>query len=276
MTTVIPSTDPTPSAGPGWRVAIPAAFTLGSLTCAAAAAFSLVTMGWDPAKGAVAHPDHLLTTAWLILLAVVFDILDGFMARLFKAASPFGAQLDSLADAMSFGAAPALLVAAAGRGAIGTTLAALLVFWTATIRVARYNAEKTSVGPALHFKGLITPGAGGALATWILLAHFVAGPSLLLGGLAPEVRAAIAAAMQGWLPLYAVLLSGLMLSDRRYVDLPKHYYRGLWPWYHLVGALVLGLAFGPEPVLAIAFLAYALSGLLGGRFDTARDAVTFS
>ena len=49
------------------------------------------------------------TSAWLILAAMVFDFLDGFSARLLKAYSPVGRELDSLADVVSFGVAPAII-----------------------------------------------------------------------------------------------------------------------------------------------------------------------
>src|SRR5689334_7418799 len=49
-------------------------------------------------------------SAWLLVAAMFFDVLDGFLARLSKTASEFGGQLDSLCDAISFGAAPAFLL----------------------------------------------------------------------------------------------------------------------------------------------------------------------
>ena len=51
-----------------------------------------------------------MTSAWLIFLAMVFDALDGYVARLTNAASEFGAELDSLCDMVSFGVAPAFLL----------------------------------------------------------------------------------------------------------------------------------------------------------------------
>ena len=52
----------------------------------------------------------LITASWLILAAMIFDFLDGFSARLLKAYSEIGKELDSLADVVSFGVAPALII----------------------------------------------------------------------------------------------------------------------------------------------------------------------
>ena len=84
----------------------PCLFTLGNAACGFAAIVktaSYLHSGGDT--------QFLLQAAYLILLAMVFDALDGKVARMTNAASDFGGQLDSLADAVSFGIAPAALVA---------------------------------------------------------------------------------------------------------------------------------------------------------------------
>ena len=53
---------------------------------------------------------NLVTASWFILAAMIFDFLDGFSARLLKAYSPLGKELDSLADVVSFGVAPGIII----------------------------------------------------------------------------------------------------------------------------------------------------------------------
>src|SRR4051794_6657888 len=71
-----------------------------SILCAAHAGLS---SGWSPQLAAY-------VSGWLIFVAMLFDVLDGYVARRSKTASPFGAELDSLCDAISFGVAPAFLL----------------------------------------------------------------------------------------------------------------------------------------------------------------------
>ena len=123
------------------------------------------------------HDGQYYYAAGLILLAMVFDLLDGMAARLARVTSPFGAQLDSLCDAISFGIAPAFLAKAAVEtvwpGVYSTKVLALLTALyalCAILRLARYNAE-TALGEGSserrtqqvrRFAGMPTPGAAGA------------------------------------------------------------------------------------------------------------------
>ena len=103
---------------------------------------------------------------------MLFDALDGYAARLFKTASDFGGQLDSLCDAISFGVAPAFLLLRMGadwdmpliRQAMVVIAALYMV--CAILRLARFNVEN-SPDPASHkrFKGLPSPGAAGCVAS---------------------------------------------------------------------------------------------------------------
>lgn len=256
-----------PDEAPAWRLAVPAAVTLGSVACAAIAAYLLVTMGWDPAAGTIAHPARLFLAAWLVMAAEVFDSLDGVVARLMRATSAFGLQLDSLADAMSFGALPALLIAVAGGGGPWACAAGLAVVGCAVVRVARYNVEKPPVGaPPLYFKGLATPGAGGAIAAWVLLMGFLGSSHRLLAGLDPAWLAQAAGAMQTALPAFGLLIAALMVSNRRYPDLPKHYVRGVKPWWQPAALVAFAALTAPELALAVFFIGYAMFGLVAGRY----------
>jgi CDP-diacylglycerol--serine O-phosphatidyltransferase len=120
----------------------------------------------------MALENHLLFAAWLILLAALFDYLDGLAAKLLGAVSDFGKQLDSLADIISFGMAPATILyrlmeyalkdSFQFTGISGASLAEriflfspMLLVLFAAIRLAAYNIRDDASG----FQGLATPGA---------------------------------------------------------------------------------------------------------------------
>ena len=115
-------------------------------------------------------------SGWLIIAAMVFDTLDGFAARLFKSAGRFGAELDSLCDAVSFGAAPAFLLLQLGPGwdhaILHRLLAAVatLYLMCTILRLARYNVESIEgTGSAKRFRGLPSPAAAGCVAALAIL-----------------------------------------------------------------------------------------------------------
>lgn len=153
---------------------LPNLFTVSSIFCGLYA--MVESMG--------AAPDRFYRAAVAILFAVVFDSLDGRVARITKTQSDMGIQLDSLADLISFGVAPAVLYwqwALQGFGWIG--LALIFVYVTCgALRLARFNVLATSArGPANHFMGLPIPLAAAALASLVLLHHRLGG-----GGLADQ------------------------------------------------------------------------------------------
>src|ERR671916_4910 len=111
--------------------------------------------------------DHELA-AVLIGLSVVFDITDGAVARLVGAVSPFGLQFDSLADLVSFGLAPSLVVFALfsdGRDQWDPLgwLACFLWVACAAIRLARLNTTIDPTADKRYFTGLPSPGAAGVV-----------------------------------------------------------------------------------------------------------------
>jgi CDP-diacylglycerol--serine O-phosphatidyltransferase len=98
--------------------------------------------------------------AWLILLALIFDGLDGRIARLTHTTSKFGAEFDSLADIISFGMAPAMLLyffIGVQYGKFGILVSALFVIFGA-IRLARFNVTSSTIDPSV-FIGLPIPAA---------------------------------------------------------------------------------------------------------------------
>jgi CDP-diacylglycerol--serine O-phosphatidyltransferase len=136
---------------------LPNLFTTGNLFCGFWAIVSV-------------FQEKFFFAAIAILLACVFDVLDGKVARLSGATSKFGVQYDSLADLISFGVAPALLAfswALRPYGRFGW-LAAFLFVVCGALRLARFNVMSAS-GETKYFKGLPIPAAASMIALTILL-----------------------------------------------------------------------------------------------------------
>jgi CDP-diacylglycerol--serine O-phosphatidyltransferase len=136
---------------------LPNLFTTGNLFCGFWAIISV-------------FQEKFFYAAAAILLASIFDVLDGKVARLSGATSKFGVQYDSLADLVSFGIAPALLAfswALRPYGKFGW-LAAFLFVVCGALRLARFNVQSSS-GEVKYFKGLPIPAAALMIALTILL-----------------------------------------------------------------------------------------------------------
>ena len=150
---------------------IPTMLTLGNAVCG----FSSIVLA-SKIDGLPESKYLFFSSAGLLFLAMVFDALDGYVARLSKSASDFGGQLDSLCDAISFGVAPAFLLLRMGldweapliRQAIAVI--AVLYMVCAILRLARFNVQN-SPDPASHkrFKGLPSPGAAGCVASLAIM-----------------------------------------------------------------------------------------------------------
>lgn len=114
----------------------------------------------------------------LIVFAMFFDMLDGRVARMTKTQSAFGLQIDSLADIVSFGVAPALLVYQWSLKAMGTwgLFVAFLFVAAGAVRLARFNVLSTGQDgapqkPGKYILGLPIPGAAGMLIAIVLASH---------------------------------------------------------------------------------------------------------
>src|SRR5262249_36058425 len=153
---------------------IPTLLTLGNAVCGfAAIAYA----------GKIGQPDQVWTDSqylalcgWLIIAAMIFDSLDGYIARLARSTSRFGGELDSLCDAISFGAAPAFLLLRMGPGWYRPlwhqTLAVIATLYMVCVilRLARYNVRSmTETGGSKKFEGLPSPAAAGCLASLAIL-----------------------------------------------------------------------------------------------------------
>jgi CDP-diacylglycerol---serine O-phosphatidyltransferase len=127
----------------------------------------------------------VLTASWLILAAMIFDFFDGFSARLLKAYSETGKELDSLADVVSFGVAPALIIYKLLVPAISklsdSGLAGILLYIPvlmpvcAAFRLAKFNIDTTQT---TSFKGLPTPANAIAVISVVIAVNYSAVPLL--------------------------------------------------------------------------------------------------
>jgi CDP-diacylglycerol--serine O-phosphatidyltransferase len=98
--------------------------------------------------------------AWTIMIASVFDVLDGWVARMTHTTSKFGIEIDSLSDAISFGVAPGVLVYSWSLQSFGKIgwLGAFFLVACAALRLARFNVQMGSEEKK-HFTGLGAPDA---------------------------------------------------------------------------------------------------------------------
>jgi CDP-diacylglycerol---serine O-phosphatidyltransferase len=270
---------------------LPASATLGNLLCGFLAVFCCLLSlraEWSEKKYPVqprvfftrleaVFPTHIAAGAYLLFLAMVFDALDGRLARMTRRTSEFGAQLDSLSDVVSFGVAPAaLFVTMLLRPAwnavaeetdvsslqfrIGLTCALVYVS-CAAIRLARYNAENVKTEASQRaFSGLPSPGAGAAVAALLALhEHLRQEAFAALGVDWPLVLR--------WLIAGAAFSVGLLMVSRLdYMHVFNLYVRRRRPPTHLVWLIViLGLGWKwPELLLVALTQAYVISGLVFG------------
>jgi CDP-diacylglycerol--serine O-phosphatidyltransferase len=158
----------------------------------------------------IGMPEKTELASIFIGLAALVDFLDGLVARLFKATSPMGKELDSLADVVSFGVAPGMILyqllrlswAAQANGldvSVGWLLPALLIPCAAAYRLARFNIDDSQ---QYGFKGVPTPAAGLLIASLPLIAWYTQ---------SDEVKAAL---LNKWV-LYGLILvvAYLMISN---------------------------------------------------------------
>lgn len=186
-----------------------------------------------------------------IVIAAVFDQLDGRLARLTRATSKFGAELDSLCDAVSFGMAPALLLhqwALLPFGRLGY-MACFLYAACGVLRLARFNVQ-VGVVEKNYFQGLPIPMAAGIVAS-----AFLAFEDLGWTGEGHPLLLAM-----------TMLLAVVMVSNFRYRSFKDLDLKQRLPFrYLLLGLLVLFfVALRPEVMLFILFLSYATLGAIFG------------
>lgn len=227
-------------------------------------------------KGILGSADleHLTISGWLIFAAMGFDALDGRLARMTRQATEFGAQLDSLCDAISFGVAPAILmihtvhmalgdfqVPATYAGLLGKAVMAIGAVYVccAVLRLARFNIEHApEVLGHMHFDGLPSPGAGATVAAMVLLFAFIVKSDVVSWKTADWLRITVAVA----LPAVTLGTAWLMISRFRYPHLLNQFILGKRPFSYIAKAIAViaaGIVF-PQLALAIGTLVFTTSG----------------
>lgn len=233
---------------------IPNLLTLGNLTCGALAAY-MASMGW------------LHRAAVLILCGIAFDFLDGFAARMLKVASPLGKELDSLADVVTSGVAPAIILfrmLMCFHGWRYWTLVAFLMPAFAAYRLGKFNLDTRQ---SHSFLGLPVPsnaliwvslGLCAVHPDWAQVAILpIANIDHLLLSNAMLIAMAVVSMATNLLMISEVPLMGLKFTSFGWKENSKRYVL-------LIGAVVLIALFG---LLGIAFaiIWYILFSLLTAR-----------
>ena len=194
--------------------------------------------------------NYRIAALW-ILASSVFDGLDGKVARMTGTASKFGVEFDSLADVVSFGAAPGLLMycwALKPFGRLGW-LAGFLFLVCAALRLARFNVQVDTV-ESKRFIGLPTPAAASMASATVLLFYELGWPS-------SYNKLAILALIY--------FLALLMVSNVRYYSFKDPSLIKRQPFAFLVLAVLLLIVIAAEPVIMLftIFICYILSGPVG-------------
>ena len=208
-------------------------------------------------------PQILTLCSLIILYAMVFDALDGFAARLFKAASLCGLQMDSLSDLVTFGVAPAVVVAVmvhrlkelqGGKYYFVWVMCAVYLA-CAAFRLATYNVHAMVEHKNTDkFDGLPSPGAAAALCSLVILFNATPTEHMVLLTV---------------LPIYAGLLGVLMVSKIRYQHMGKWLQSTRRNRSRFVALLVftaLFFVFNPIYVAVASINIYVLSGPIGAFF----------
>lgn len=236
----------------GSQVLAPSLFTMGNMACGF---LSLIA----------ANAGDFATAALSILGGIVFDMLDGRVARLVHGESSFGVEFDSLSDFLSFGIAPAYMMYALILKDLGVTggVCAFIFALCGGLRLARFNVvAQGGAGSKSHFQGLPIPAGAGFLASFVLLYVMVEQPrpSRTVGLVMEGVPYLVAAS-----PLLMVALGALMVSTIPYAAFKQ---AGMFQrpnaWRFVVAAAGLLLVYlFPQNAIFLLASAYVLSGVAG-------------
>jgi len=214
---------------------VPGTFTMGNVVCGFLAILS-------------AFEGHITTACWFIILAGFLDALDGKVARLSGGTSQFGVELDSLADFLSFGVAPAILVYSIKLNDLGKWgwIISIVYIMAASYRLARYNlmAEQEE---KKDFLGLPVPAAALTLVSFIIFSYY------LWNGLQ----------YGEWLVSMIILFAFLMVSQVQYDAFPDRFdtQQARLKLVFLVAAGIV-VIFKPRLLLFPLFSLYILFGMV--------------
>lgn len=252
---------------------LPTLLTLGNAICG----FAAIHYAAKPIADTAFGWSTLTVAGVLVFLGMFFDAIDGSVARLTHSTSDIGAQLDSLADVITFGVAPAfmtlrlishyygpagdLAILGPADSAYAKVLWAIAAFYMCctALRLARFNAEVRSAKEEdhLYFKGLPSPGAGGTVASLIVLhQHLLHETPGIEEGLAFARIAALG------IPFVTIIVAIAMISNIRYNHFANRVLRarrGFNSLLRIVLPVIIAI-WWPVQSLAAGFVIYALSG----------------
>ena len=190
------------------------------------------------------------TTACLLLaVAAMLDVLDGLVARLTNSASDFGAQLDSLADMLAFGVAPALLSWLWAAQYLGDTMTAAAGLFTimAALRLARFNVQLGDKEKKSYFQGLPSPAAATMVFSLIWLAETL------------TIDAQVVSMALAFSCLFAGLL---MVSNIRYLGIKHVRARTSFLSLLLMVIALVIMSIQPPLMLFLVIWGYAIFGIV--------------
>ena len=190
------------------------------------------------------------TAAPLIGIAMVLDMLDGRVARLTGASSAFGHEFDSLADVISFGVAPAILVSSWGLeplGRLGWT-AGFLYVTAGAMRLARFNIQSAGTDKQ-YFVGMPSPAAAGVLASTVFVYP---------GGLS-DYRPALLVLAVVLIPAF-LMVSTIRFRNFNAINVGR---RRSYVTLILIAGVIAAIATQPQMVLVVMAYTYIVSGLAG-------------
>ena len=240
---------------------LPTMLTLGNAVCGMAAIAVVISVHLE-------WPDEqkFLVAGVFIFAGMLFDALDGSAARMTGQASKFGAELDSLCDAITFGTAPAVLV-----WRISSTMAPSRLSWgigvlftlCVLIRLARFNVETEDDDLHEGFEGLPSPAAAGTLAAFAIAIqelNRISGDENYFDSIRYVADKSLQAAPV-FVPALAALLAYLMVSRFQYPHVMQQLVRGRWSFHQIGQAIfaVIGIIVLHELALPIALCIFAFS-----------------
>jgi CDP-diacylglycerol--serine O-phosphatidyltransferase len=271
---------------------LPALFTLGNCICGFASLgyASNGPVATGTVKVGPIDLSNYSVAAYLIFAAMVFDMFDGFVARLTHATSDFGAELDSLADMVSFGVAPAFLAlqliyamlhdqypgaehhyewlgpnADSQMGRLFWIIGAVYVGCTA-LRLARFNVRnKHEVDSHMSFRGMPSPGAAGVVASSIIFFEGLYADRHFIRYTVPTtLKEQLKHVFPYLMPIVLLIAALLMVSRFPYAHLINRFLRGRKKFRQLVGMflVVMLLVFQPQIIALLAIYIYAVSAPL--------------
>ena len=227
---------------------------------------------------------------YMIFLAMIADMLDGRVARLTRTTSSFGGQLDSLSDAISFGAAPAFLMVRLVESHLsqqdfvqfkssvfisrGILFSAIFYAMCAIVRLARFNVENEEDESAhMVFTGLPSPAAAGVIVSLVIihqqLLPRIAAASSLTGNMSNYVFEMITIFA---FPVITLLSGLLMVSRIRYPHLANQLFSGkkTLPSLLLLFACGLFIVLNIQLAMVVGFCGFMLYGILHCAFVNIR------